>query len=71
MPYVITPFKDELLYDVSHFEVCDVILGKPYMCKHHVVYESRPHSVIVSLGKQLYRILEVVPTNIVSFILAK
>jgi hypothetical protein len=30
--------------------------------RHHVVYESRPHSVIVSLGGHLYRIPEVVPT---------
>jgi hypothetical protein len=28
----------------------------------HDVYESRPHSVIVSLGDNLYRIPEVVPT---------
>jgi hypothetical protein len=32
------------------------------MWKHHVVYESRPHSVIVSLGGHLYRIPEVVLT---------
>jgi hypothetical protein len=34
------------------------------MWKHHVVYESRPHSVIVSLGGHLYRIPEVVSTTI-------
>jgi hypothetical protein len=32
------------------------------MWKRHVVYESRPHSVIVTLGGHLYRILEVVLT---------
>jgi hypothetical protein len=32
------------------------------MWKHHVVYESRPRSVIVSLGGHLYRIPEVVLT---------
>jgi hypothetical protein len=31
------------------------------MWKHHVVYESRPRSVIVTLGGHLYRIPEVVP----------
>jgi hypothetical protein len=32
------------------------------MWKHHVVYESRPRSVIITLGGHLYRIPEVVPT---------
>jgi hypothetical protein len=31
------------------------------MWKHHVVYESQPHNVIVSLGGDLYKIPEVVP----------
>jgi hypothetical protein len=34
------------------------------MWKRHVVYESRPHSVIVSLGGHLYRIPEVVLTTV-------
>jgi hypothetical protein len=34
------------------------------MWKRHVVYESRPPSVIVSLGGHLYRIPEVVTTTI-------
>ena len=50
------------LCDVSPLDVCDVLLGQPYMWKCHVVYESRPRSVIVSLGGHLYRIPEVVPT---------
>jgi hypothetical protein len=45
-------------------DVCDVILGQPYMWKHHVVYESRPRSVIVTLGGQIYRIPEVVLTTV-------
>jgi hypothetical protein len=32
------------------------------MWKHHVIYESRPRSVIVTLGGHLYRIPEVIPT---------
>jgi hypothetical protein len=43
--------------------VCDVVLGQPYMWRRHVVYESRPHSVIITLGGQLYRIPEVVTTT--------
>jgi hypothetical protein len=34
------------------------------MWKHHIVYESRPHSVIVSLRVHLYRIPEVVLTTV-------
>jgi hypothetical protein len=35
------------------------------MWKNHVVYESRPHSVIVTLGRQMYKIPEVaLPTKI-------
>jgi hypothetical protein len=32
------------------------------MWKRHAIYESRPHSVIVTLGGHLYRIPEVIPT---------
>jgi hypothetical protein len=39
-------------------------LGQPYMWKRHVIYESRTHSIIVTLGGHLYRIPEVVPTTI-------
>jgi hypothetical protein len=34
------------------------------MWRCHVVYESRPRSVIVTLGGHLYRIPEVVPTTV-------
>jgi hypothetical protein len=33
------------------------------MWKRHVVYDSRPRSVIITLGDHLYRIPEVVPTT--------
>jgi hypothetical protein len=32
------------------------------MWKHHAIYESRPRSVIITLGGHLYRIPKVVPT---------
>jgi hypothetical protein len=64
LSYGIQPFKDEVLCDVSPLYVCDVLLGQPYMWKCHVVYESRPRSVNVTLGGHLYRIPEVVPTTI-------
>jgi hypothetical protein len=40
--YGIKPFKDEVVCDVSPLEVCDVILGQPYMWKRHAIYESQP-----------------------------
>jgi hypothetical protein len=64
LSYGIQPFKDEVLCDVAPLDVCDVLLGQPYMWKRHVVYESRPRSVIVTLGGHLYRIPEVVPTTV-------
>ena len=51
LPYAIKPFKDEVLCDVAPLEVCDVLLGQPYMWKRHAVYESRPRGVIITLGK--------------------
>jgi hypothetical protein len=64
LSYSIQPFKDEVLCDVAPLDVCDVLLGQPYMWRRHVVYESRPRSVIVTLGGHLYRIPEVVPTTV-------
>ena len=49
--------------DVSPLDVCDVVLGQPYMWKRHVVYESRICSVIITMGGKLFRIPEVVPTT--------
>jgi hypothetical protein len=71
LPYDIKPFKDEVLCDISPLEVCDVLLGQPYLWKRHVVYESRPRSVIITLGRQLYRIPEVASPTTISLISAK
>jgi hypothetical protein len=69
--YGIKPFKYEVLCDVSPLEVFDVILGQPYLWKHHVIYESRPHSVIINLNMKLYRISKVVPPSVISLISTK
>ena len=58
--------KYEVLCDVSMFEFYDVVLGQPYIWKHHIVYESRHHSIIVTLGSRLYRVPEVILTIITS-----
>jgi hypothetical protein len=71
MPYDIKPFKDKVLCDIYPLEVFDVILGQPYLWKRHVVYESRPHNVIITLGSQLYSIPKVVPPTTISLISAK
>jgi hypothetical protein len=71
LSYDIKPFKDEVLCDVSPLEVCDVLLGQPYLWKFHVVYESRPRSVIITLNRKLYRIPEAVPPSDISLISAK
>jgi hypothetical protein len=63
LSYAIQPLKDEVLCDVAPLDVFDVLLGQPYMWKHHAIYESRPRSVIITLGGHLYRIPEVVPTT--------
>jgi hypothetical protein len=33
LPYEIKPFKDKVLRDISPLEVCDVLLGQPYLWK--------------------------------------
>jgi hypothetical protein len=71
MPYGIKPFKYEVLCDVSPIEFFDVHLGQPYLWKHHVVYESRPHNVIITLDRKLYRIPEVVPPTSIFLFSAK
>jgi hypothetical protein len=68
--YGIKPFKDEVLFDVSHLKFCNVILGQPYLWKLHVVYESRPRSFIITLNKKLYSIPEEVPPSVVFLISA-
>jgi hypothetical protein len=69
--YDIKPFKYEVLWDFSPLKVCDVLLGQPYLWKHHDVYESRHCSVIITLNKKLYRIPKAVPPSAISLISAK
>jgi hypothetical protein len=71
LSYDIKPFKDKVLCDVSPLEVCDVLLGQPYLWKCHVVYESRLHSVIITLNGKLYRIPEAVSPSVISLISTK
>ena len=71
LPYIIKPFTNEILYDFAPLEVCDVLLCQPYLWKRHVVYESRPHAVIISLCNTLYRIPKVAPPITTSLISAK
>jgi hypothetical protein len=71
LPYIIKPFKDEVLCDVSPLKVCNVLLGQPYLWQHHTIYKSRPCSVIITLNKKLYRIPEAFPPSVISLISAK
>jgi hypothetical protein len=71
LSYDIKPFKDEVLCDVSPLKVCNVLLVQPYLWKHHVAYDSRPRSVIITLNKKLYRIPETVPPSDISLISVK
>jgi hypothetical protein len=71
LSYDLKPFKDEVLCDVSPLEICNVILGQPYLWKCHVVYKYRPHNVIITLNKKLYRITAAVLPSVISFISAK
>ena len=65
------PFIDEILCDVSPLEVYDVLLGKPYFWKWHVVYESKTCYVIITLVNKLYKIPKVAPPTAISLITAK
>ena len=71
LPYSIKPFTDEVLCGIAPIDVSDVLLGQPYLWKRHVVYESRPRSVIVTLGNKLYRIPKVPPPPTISLVTAK
>jgi hypothetical protein len=71
LAYNIRPFKNEVLSDVAPLEFGNFLLGQPYLWKHHVVYESRPRSVIITLDRKLYRIPEVVPSTSISLISSK
>jgi len=59
------------LCDVAPLEVCNVLLGQPYLWKCHVVYDYRPRSVIITLNRELYRIPEEVPPSVISLISVK
>ena len=65
LPYSIKSFTDEVLCDVAPLEFFYVLLGQPYLWKSHVLYESRLHTVIITLGNNLYRILEAVPPPVI------
>ena len=56
LSYSIKPLKDEIICDVAPLDVCDVLLGQPYIYQRHGVYESRPCSVTTKLGEKRYRI---------------
>jgi hypothetical protein len=71
LSYGIKPFKDEVLCDIYPLKVCDVILVQTCLWKCHVLYESRPRSVIITLNRKLFRIPEAVPPSAISFIFAK
>jgi len=62
---------DKVLCDVDPLEVCDVLLGQPYLWKHHDVYDSSTRTVIITLGRKLYRILKVAMPIFISLISAK
>jgi hypothetical protein len=71
LPYSIKPFTDEVLCDISPLDVSDVLLGQPYLWKRHVVYESRPRAIIITLCNKLYRILEIALPTTISLVTAK
>jgi hypothetical protein len=60
-----------MLCDIAPLDVYDVLLDQPYLWKRHVVYESWPCVVIVTLGNNLYRIPEVPPLAAISLVTAK
>jgi len=71
LTYIVEPFIDELLYNVTPLGVCDVLLGQEYLWKQHAMYESSPRAIIVTLGNNLYMIQEVAPPTTISFVTAK
>jgi hypothetical protein len=71
LPYNIKPFMDEVLCDITPLDVFDVLLGQLYLWKRHVVYESRPRVVIITLGNKLYRIPEIALPTTISLVTVK
>eukprot|EP00253_Pinus_taeda_P021267 PITA_21267 len=49
LPYNIKPFTDEVLCDISPLEVCDVLLGQPYLWKRHDVIPKVAPPTTISL----------------------
>ena len=60
-----------MICDVAPLDVCDILLGKPYMYQRHGIYEYRPCSVTIKLGEKSYRIPKVCPKQTASLISAK
>jgi len=71
LPYSINLFTGEVLCGIAPLEVCDVLLGKPYLLKRHVVYEPRPQFLIITLVNNLYSIPEVSTLIFISLITTK
>jgi hypothetical protein len=71
LPYNIKPFTDEVLCIILPVDVCDVLLGQPYLWKRHAVYDSRSHAVIVTFGNKLFKIPYVPPPAAISLVTAK
>jgi len=71
LPFNINPFTDEVLCDIAPLDVLDVLLGQPYLWKRHVVYESKPRVVIITLRNKMYRITEIAPPTTISLVTAK
>eukprot|EP00253_Pinus_taeda_P030860 PITA_30860 len=71
LPSNIKPFTDEVSCDISPLDVCDVLLGQPYLWKQHALYESRPRVIIVTLGNKLYRIPELASPTTISSVTTK
>ena len=70
LPYNIKPLMDDVLCDVAPPNFCDVLLGKLYLWKWHVVYEYRSFFLIISLDSKLYTIPELAPPTSISLIFA-
>jgi hypothetical protein len=71
LSYRIKHFKDEVFCDVSPLKFFNFLLGQPYLWKHHVVYESRNRSVIITLNKKFYKIPKAIPPSSISLISAR
>lgn len=49
MSYGIKDFKNEVLCDISLFEICDLPLVRSYMSKKHSIYKIYQCDVIITL----------------------